>query len=113
MLKKTKAHRTRAQSLGEYVILVSIVAAAAAAMFPLVKRGTQSLIKAGADQIGEQKTAEQDFNGASGFTDSMNAQSQTKSFSDVSETAGTRDIQTYDESVMATNTLTNMGFTKE
>lgn len=46
--------KCRAQSLIEYVTLISIVTIALTVLFPLVKRVVQSVVKTGADQIGEQ-----------------------------------------------------------
>ena len=69
--------RNRAQSIGEYVVLLTIVVSVAAMMFPMVKRGTQSLIRAGADQIAGQQNSEQEFNGEGGYT--VNQFSNSKS----------------------------------
>ena len=52
----------RAQSLMEYILLISIVVAAVIYMLPRIKRTTQSMIKSAADQIGDQAGAEQTFN---------------------------------------------------
>lgn len=46
--------RLRAQSLIEYVTMISIVTMALTVLFPLVKRGIQSVVKTGADQISDQ-----------------------------------------------------------
>jgi hypothetical protein len=51
----------RAQSIMEYVMLISIITAAIVYMLPRVKRTTQSMIKSAADQIGDQKGADQTF----------------------------------------------------
>lgn len=50
------------QSSLEYVVLISIVAMALIAMIPAIKRGSHSLIKITADQIGNQAEADQDSN---------------------------------------------------
>jgi hypothetical protein len=52
----------RAQTIMEYVLLISLVTAAVVTMLPGIRRGTQSLMKTAADQIGDQAGAEQDFN---------------------------------------------------
>lgn len=46
--------RQRAQSLIEYATMISIVTMALTVLFPLVKRGIQSVVKTGADQISDQ-----------------------------------------------------------
>ncbi|MBF0122640.1 MAG: hypothetical protein HQL21_04420 [Candidatus Omnitrophica bacterium] len=43
--------RQCAQSLIEYVTLISIVTMALTVLFPFVKRGIQSVVKTGADQV--------------------------------------------------------------
>jgi len=121
MLKKTKA-----QSIGEYVILIGIVVAFAATMFPMVKRGTQSLIKAGADQLGSQKNSDQDFSGMSeysasakelinkasskGYLDSYNTVSRSVSETEKREWPGVMQKTTYDRSDIQFNSLSPMGF---
>ncbi len=104
--------RTRAQSIGEYVVLLTIVVSVAAMMFPMVKRGTQSLIRAGADQIAGQQNSEQEFNGEGGYT--VNQFSNSKGYSqvDTQEFQGTSYSQTAEATNTISNTLTNMGFTK-
>jgi predicted PurR-regulated permease PerM len=54
----------RAQTFMEYVVLIGIVTAAVVYMLPRVKRTTQSMIKSAADQLGDQKGADQTFNDA-------------------------------------------------
>ncbi len=61
---KHKAHnaprktRTNGQTLVEYVILISIVAAAFVAMSPYMKRGIQAVIKVTSDQLAPQKNSD-------------------------------------------------------
>ncbi len=54
-------HNRQAQSLQEYVMVVMVMVMAVMALMPMLRRGAQSMIKSGADVIGEQKSAEQDF----------------------------------------------------
>jgi hypothetical protein len=49
----------RGQNLSEYIILIGIVAMAYYMMGPAIKRGYQSLIKTGSDQIGNQANSDQ------------------------------------------------------
>jgi hypothetical protein len=108
MLKKTKA-----QSLGEYVLMISIILAFVAAMFPLVKRGTQSLIKAGADQIGDQRNSDQDFNSDSGYTVGSNTIARSDSSVEQREWSGGMGTSTNELSDVQANTYSNLGFTEE
>lgn len=61
----------RGQSLIEYVIIVGVAATAVYVMAPTLKRGTQRLIKATADQLGAQEDAEQDSSAAAGHMDNQ------------------------------------------
>ena len=64
--------RANAQTLVEYTIIIGIAAMAIYFMAPALKRGTQSVIKAAADQMAAQQNAEQDFSSSStnSFTNS-------------------------------------------
>jgi uncharacterized protein (UPF0333 family) len=101
-----------AQSLLEYVIVVGAVVLIMFAMGPMLKRGTQSLIKIVADQIGSQRNADQSFD-EGGHMESM-----------YFTTRGSQDKETvdllgnityiYDDVIMTTtSTVTNLGFTEE
>lgn len=104
--------RTHAQSIAEYMIMVTVIVSTIAVMFPFIKRGTQSLIRVGADQLGRQENAEQDFNSESGYTNMMSSSANAVSQTDRYELNGQRWISISEESSSTTNSLTNMGFTK-
>jgi hypothetical protein len=57
-------YNRRAQSFGEYVIVIMVIVMAVMALMPMLRRGAQSMIKSGADVIGGQRGAEQDFDSA-------------------------------------------------
>ena len=104
----------KAQSLGEYVLVISIVSMVVMVMFPLAKRGTQSLIKVSADQIGLQKNSEQDFsNDIGGYTEYVNSSTQTQSEISRQDRPGVIETDSSINSITDTTSLTNMGFTKE
>lgn len=46
----------------EYTVVLGVVVVVALAMTPLLKRGTQGMIKVVADQIGVQKDSDQKYN---------------------------------------------------
>ncbi len=107
MLKKTQA-----QSIGEYMILVMVVIAALVVMVPLFRRGTQSLIKAGADQIGAQSQAEQDFSAnGTGYTNFLNADMNSLVETETRDYSGAKLIGTYQETNTVSNSSTYLGFT--
>ncbi|MFH0753755.1 MAG: hypothetical protein V2A70_04250 [Candidatus Omnitrophota bacterium] len=66
-----------AQSLIEYVLLLTIVVMAIVVMFPRVRRTSQSLIKSAADQIGDQKGGEQDFSEEAGYVKASTSKMQS------------------------------------
>lgn len=109
MLKR----KNKAQSLGEYVMLVTVVLAFAAVMFPMVKRSTQAFIKVGADQIGSQQNAEQDFNAQEGYTVSYNTTSSGDSLINKTEWAGTMQTVMQEQTETTSGTYTNLGFSEE
>lgn len=109
-LSKTTDARS-GQSLSEYTLLIMVVTIAAVVIFPMVKRGTQSLIRTGADQIGSQAKAEQDFvDGSYMVYSKANTQMDTKMTKkyDLNKVSYTSDDITSSQ----TSTLTNMGFTQ-
>ena len=100
------------QTLLEYVILVSIVAAAIIAMSPALKRGIHSVIKVSADQLAPQSEAEQEIDSTSGYL--VDSFSSTRFAGDklLEESPGGKTKFTYDDlSEEKTQTLTNLGFT--
>ncbi len=105
--------QVKAQTLGEYVIMLSIVVAASAAMFPMIKRGTQSLIKTGADQIGDQSRSEQDFDSDDGYLIEANTFSSTDSTTKTFDRPGV--IGKTDTQVLDSHTRmeSDLGFTED
>lgn len=103
----------RAQSLMEYVMLISIITAAVVYMLPRVKRTTQSMMKQAADQIGDQKNADQDFNIERGYM--ISANTTTSSFvNNQREDIWGHVAQVYSEETQTTtNSLMQGGWSKE
>ncbi len=66
MIKKNIKNRC-GQNLLEYSIILGVTVMIFIVFMPLIKRGTQGMIKTVADQIGNQKNAEQDFNEETGY----------------------------------------------
>jgi len=98
----------------EYVLLISVITAAIVYMLPRVKRTTQSMIKSAADQIGDQKGAEQTFND---IKVAYLVNSSTVSSSTLNnlrtDILGTIE-QTYNETTQTnTTSFTNAGWSKE
>ena len=94
-------------------MLVSIIVVFAIAVFPMVKRGTQSLMMAGAAQIGSQGGAEQNFKSDAGYIIESNARAAASSVHDTQVWPGAVQYVS-DESVNSeTNTFSNAGTTSE
>ena len=104
----------RAQSIMEYVMLLSIITAAVVYMLPRIKRTTQSMMKSAADQIGDQKGAEQTFNDVEGsYLINSRAVSTTLVNNLRTDTSGTV-RQTFNETSETTTTsFMNTGWSKE
>ena len=103
----------KAQSLGEYAILISLVVAIMMALFPLVKRGTQSFIRAGADEIGNQEDADQDFNSDTGFTNASGQATNSDSYTIRRDWPGMTGLYTNTTDTTVSNTYSNLGFTNQ
>jgi hypothetical protein len=103
----------RAQSIMEYVLLISIITAAVVFMLPRVKRTTQSMIKSAADQIGDQRGADQTFNIDRGYLISSNS-SSTASIDNYRQDDSGKVTQGYDETTTTTtSSLMGAGWSKE
>ena len=104
----------RAQSIMEYVMLISIITAAVIYMLPRIKRTTQSMMKSAADQIGDQKGAEQTFNNAEkSYLINSHTVSRTVVNNLRTDASGVID-QRYDETTQTnTTSYMNTGWSKE
>ena len=102
----------KGQSILEYTILLGVIVLVMFAMGPMLKRGTQSLIKVVADQVGVQQNAEQKFDDT-GYLESSYA--ATSGFTDkqTRDLVGTITYFFNDETVTTSNALINLGFTEE
>ncbi len=97
----------------EYLLLVAIVTAAVATMLPRMKRSTQSLIKAGADQIGSQSGSEQSFNAGDSYLVSSNTVAKTAKDFTRTDASGTVKIDSLETTDTTTTMLTNSGWSQE
>lgn len=102
---------TRGQSVLEYTILLGVVVLVMFAMGPMLKRGTQSLIKVVADQVGVQQNAEQKFD-ESGHLESSYTATRGSMDKQIQDLAGTISYVFNDVSVTTSNALINLGFTE-
>ena len=102
----------KGQSILEYTILLGVIVLVMFAMGPMLKRGTQSLIKVVADQVGVQQNAEQKFDDT-GYLESSYA--ATSGFTDkqTRDLVGTITYFFNDETVTTSNALINLGYTEE
>lgn len=64
----------KGQSILEYLMVLTMVAVVLSAMFPLIQRGVQGMVRTVADQIGNQEQAEQQND--SGYLQSSDTISQ-------------------------------------
>lgn len=102
----------KGQTLLEYTVVLGVVVMILFTMGPMLKRGTQSLIKVVADQVGVQQNAEQKFDEtghleASYMTARSSVDKQTTDFN------GTMAYIFNDVTTTQTSTLVNLGFTEE
>ncbi len=101
----------RGQTIVEYIIILGIVIIALYAMGPYMKRGVQSVVKATADQLAVQNSAEQDFSPKGSHLDRSDTLARVDNRRHVQQAAGWTNT-TYDleQTDTLTNTMTNLGF---
>lgn len=113
MFINSKILSSRGQTFVEYTLLLGILIAIMLAMSPMIKRGTQGMVKVVADELGVQQNAEQDDNNSGHM---ISTQSQAQFSKDVRhqewEASGTHHVlKTYDESTTtATQSASDLGF---
>ncbi len=112
-LNKRNRKNLHAQGVLEYVLLIGIVVIALLAMTQAIKRGAQSLIKEGADQLAVQQNGEQSFSNTTGYLDVQNAISSEDKQKQVVERVGIINYIQDDASYSLMNSITNSGFTRE
>ena len=112
-LKKKNRRNFRAQGVLEYIILVGIIVVALIAMTQAIKRGAQSIIKEGADQLAAQQNADQSFSNTTGYLDSQNTVVADDRQKQVVERVGIINYVQDDASYSLMNSSTNMGFSQE
>jgi hypothetical protein len=104
--------RQKAQTFLEYVLLFSIVVGIVIALSPLMKRGIQATVKSVADQIGLQQCAEQK-GGEDGKIDLVDTRADVRKKKTRIERVGNLMYQYDDATIVASQQLTNSGFTRE
>ena len=91
---RMRSCRRCAQSLIEYVTLISIVTMALTVLFPLVKRAVQSVAKTGADLVGNQPSADHPGSGYTSTTTTKTSMDSTQTTSQGSGKVTIRDDET-------------------
>ena len=112
-LKNKNRRNLHAQGVLEYIILTGIIVVALIAMTQAIKRGAQSIIKEGADQLAAQQNADQSFSNTTGYLDSQNTVSSDDRQKQIVERVGIINYVQDDASYSLMNSSTNMGFTQE
>jgi hypothetical protein len=103
-IRKLKA----AQTVLEYVLMISAVTASMIAMSTMVKRNAQGMVKMVADQVGVQQDAEQ-IDVESGYLDSMTIRKNIRDARRVQDRLGTVTYTHDGRTETQTTVLTNMG----
>ncbi len=112
-LIRNQNRRKSAQGMLEYILLVGIIVTALVAMTNSIKRGTQSIVKVAADQIGFQQNADQRIDNQTGYVNSQNISSQDSKEKRIIERVGVLNYISNDSSLIVSQTLTNSGFTED
>jgi hypothetical protein len=120
MILKKNTKRLHGQSVLEYVLLIGIITVVLFAMMQGVKRGTQSLVRVAADEIGVQTEADQFIkengqyviNNRTGYMQSSNSLILTDSSKMVVQQRGVVSYIPDENQQVLSNALTNLGFTE-
>ncbi len=109
-------HQTHAQTLMEYTLVLGVVLLILVAMTPIIKRGSQGMIKFVADQVGNQQNSDQTFDDTGHLINSFTiinslTGGRTEEFLS-SDGAHTR-YGYNDEINMSSTTFLNLGFTEK
>ena len=114
MLNKKYIKRLHGQSVLEYVLLVGIISIVSFAMMQQIKRGTQSLIKVAADEIGNQANSDQAFSdNRQGYLDFSKTAVSSSSQKRVRDRVGVMTYVLDERQDVNTNSQTNLGFVEE
>ena len=107
-----KTLNQRAQSITEYILLVGIITLALFTMMQTVKRGTQSMIKTAADQIGVQSNSDQSFSREQGYLNFQNTVTSSDRQKQVIDHVGVMNYILNESETTLMHSQTNMGFTE-
>lgn len=110
MFRQLKKLETDGQVFLEYMLLIGIVIGVMIAMTPFVKRMSQSMVKLAADQIGNQREAEQDAGDRGYLVNSYTASRANRDFRK-RERLGTTTFNYVTERMEAdSESFSNLGF---
>lgn len=102
--------QSSAQTFVEYAVLLGVVVTVMLAMAPMLKRGTQGLVKTVADQIGNQSAADQGAD--KGYLQSMETDSATQQIKGRTEYKGTLTTDITEQVRTRTHQISNLGFSE-
>lgn len=102
----------KGQTILEYTIVLGVIVIIMSAMGPMLKRGTQSLIKVVADQVGVQQNAEQKFD-ERGHLDASYASTRGSMDKQTLDSIGVTTYIFNDLTTTQSNALMNLGYTEE
>ncbi|HQP10280.1 MAG TPA: hypothetical protein PKV41_02715 [Candidatus Omnitrophota bacterium] len=110
LTRKTHRRKTRGQVIAEYTMVIGVVVMVLMAMSVMIKRGLQGMVKVVADQVGNQKDADQKVE-KSGYLVSQYTSTRMSSDAIESEFLGVKNYIRDDTTQTITTTVTNLGFT--
>jgi uncharacterized protein (UPF0333 family) len=103
----------KGQTLLEYTVVVGLVLLILVTMSPLMKRTIQGMVKGVADQIGNQKDSDQDFNSERGGVMENSYTTMRSQMIEDTRQVNSTTIYGYDSTMdTAMNSATNLGFSK-
>ncbi len=102
----------KGQAILEYTIVLGVIVLIMFTMGPMIKRGTQSLIKLVADQVGAQSNADQRFD-ESGHLEASYTATRGSMDKQSQDFVGTTSYIFDDSTATQANASINLGFTEK
>jgi len=101
------------QSVLEYLLLVGIIVVVLFSMMQQIKRGSQSLLKVAADELGNQQNSDQTFDNKQGYLEYSNMIGTFESQKQMTDRVGVINYILEDKQSVILDEKTNLGFTEE
>jgi len=113
MFRQRRIPNRSGQNLMEYTLLLGVIMIILFTMSPLVKRGSQGMIKFVADQVGNQQASDQSFEEEGGYLVNALTNSSAQMRTETIENVGITGYDYNDSTTTSSSQYLDMGFSKD